>query len=1053
MTRMFWCFLIVLVARPIAAQFNSSIQGTVTDASQAAIADAPVLVANTTTGVTRKAITSVEGLYRVLSLAPGTYTIVVEKPGFLTTQQAGVTVGTNETVRADFTLQVGSLSEKVTVEGTSPLVETEQGRVSGQIDRRQLNDMPLNTRNLYNLLALQPGMTGRGLSAGYGTGSPGDSFAGESGPAINASGQRTEANSYTLDDTSVNSEARGGIANLTPNPESVQEVRVVSNNFSAVDGRSTGAQIQLISKSGANDLHGGVSYYFQNNTLASHNEFEAATPVFRRNLFGYTVGGPIIKNRTFFFTSYEGLRQSGGRAQSVVVETPQLRNYVLATRPNSIAAYFFKNFQPSADPTSAIRDLGSPGTGPNSTGPADGIPDIGSARFVPRYLRNGNQFSARLDHELRPGKDRLYGNFFRTWNYSINGTIRPAFDLPLSETSHYANLNYTHIFGPTMLSEFRVGMMRLVGLPDTPQRLDVPQIVIPGTSMRQLGNYPRGWFQTSYHMKEIFSWIRSAHTLKMGGELRRQYGAARNTPNYVPEYDFANILTFVTDSPLQMLRLVDPRTGTPGTVYTELRTTEFSLFINDDWKVRRNLTVNIGLRYENYGTYHDKENSLRNLIFGPGSSYTERLASAKVDSVSQFYPARNLNFAPRFGFAWDVNGKGKTTVRGGYGISFDRMGTVPMEAYRLSPPTRATATLGFFFGTPFTYSLGDPAKPYVGYPVDPGLQLGLDAHNGIKGARVSLTTVDPNLRMPYVHNWFFGLQRDLGGGIMVEANYTGTAGHHLLNAYNPNRFVGDLLTGQFHGFNPSFSTITMMESTSNSIYHGGTVQVKRHFNRGFTVQAAYTFGKAIDDTDASNVIVNYQDAANRRNERALSGFDVPQKLSLVGVWDLPFFKSPGISNKLLGGWTFSGFAIMEKGRPLTVVTTAAYPAGDFNADGSPGDRPNAPAAGVARGGWTRSNYLAGLFPASVFPKPAPGTNGNLGRSTFRGPGFAETDLGLSKKFSLVERVSMQVRVDAFNAFNRVNLDDPIMDLASANFGKSVTTATPRLFQLGLRVEF
>jgi hypothetical protein len=199
--------------------------------------------------------------------------------------------------------------------------------------------------------------------------------------------------------------------------------------------------------------------------------------------------------------------------------------------------------------------------------------------------------------------------------------------------------------------------------------------------------------------------------------------------------------------------------------------------------------------------------------------------------------------------------------------------------------------------------------------------------------------------------------------------------------------------------------------------------------------------------------VNYQDAANRRNERALAGFDVPQKLTLGGVWDLPFFKRPGVTNKLLGGWIFSGFTIMEKGRPLTVITTAAYPAGDFNADGSPGDRPNAPAAGVALGGWTRSNYLAGLFPASVFPKPAPGTNGNLGRSILRGPGFAETDLALAKRFSLVERVSMQVRVDAFNAFNRVNLDDPIMDLASANFGKSVTTATPRLFQLGLRIEF
>ena len=1041
---------------PLRAQFGSSIQGTVTDVSQGVIPQATVTVTNTTTGVKRETATSAEGLYRVLSLAAGTYTIMVEKTGFLSAQREGVLVEINETVRADVTLRVGAVAEKVTVVGAAPLVETEQGRVSGQIDTRQVRDLPLNTRNVLNLLALSPGMTGRGLSGGYGTGAPGDSYAGESAPSIYASGQRFDANSYTLDDTSINSEARGGITNLTPNADSVQEVRVVSNNFSAVDGRNTGAQIQIISKSGTNEFHGGASIYHQNNRLASRNEFEAATPVFRRNLFGYTFGGPVIKNRLFFFTSYEGLRQSGGRASQVVVETPQLRDWVLQNRPNSIAAQFFKQFQPIADPTSGFRDVGSVpaiGTPPNTFGPADGIPDIGSARFVPHLSRSGNQFSGRADYELKPGKDRLYGNFYRTWNYTINGTIRPVFDLPLTETTTYGNLNYTHIFSPTQLNEARLGVMRLVGTPDTPQRLDIPQIVIPGMSMRNIGNWPRGWYQTNYQFKDIFSWIKSAHTLKIGGEVRRMYGAAQNTPNYVPQYDFSNILTFANDAALQMTRLVDPRDGTPGPVYTELRVTEWALFINDDWKLKRNLTVNAGLRYENYGVWHDKENTLRQLLFGQGTNYAERLVNAKVDFVSQFYPSGNLNFAPRLGFAWDVGGQAKTTVRGGYGIAYDRLPTVPMETYRVSPPLRATAVLGYFFGTPFTYSLGDTSKPYYGYPVDPSLKVGLDSRNGIKGARVALTTVDPNLRSPYTHNWFFGVQRDLGHAMVVEVNYIGSAGHRLLNAYNPNRYAGDLLTGQFHGYNPSFSTITMMESTSNSIYHGATVQVRRQFRQGFSLQGAYTFGKAIDDTDVSNVLTNYQDAANRRNERALAGYDVPQKLSLAGVWDLPFFRGPGALHSVLGGWSLSGFAILEKGRPLNVITTAAYPAGDFNADGSPGDRPNAPAADVARAGWSRSDYLTGLWPASVFPKPAAGANGNLGRNVFRGPGFAETDLSLAKRFRLLERLSIMVRADVFNAFNRVNLEDPVVDLANANFGKSVTTNTPRLYQLGARVEF
>ena len=1039
---------------PLLAQFNSAIQGTVSDASQGTIPGATVRVINVTTDVVRQATTTSDGLYRVLSLAPGEYKVIVEKPGFQTVERGSVTVALNETARVDFQLTVGSLSEKVTVEAAPPLVETEEGRVSGQIDSRQLQEMPLNTRNVLNLLALQPGVTGRGLSAGYGTGSPGDSFAGETAPSVYASGQRFEANNYTLDDTSVTSEARPGVTNVVPNPDAVQEVRVVANNFSAVDGRDTGAQIQMITKAGTNQFHGTAHFYNQNNQLASRNVFEAATPVFRRNLVGGTFGGPLIKNRTFFFFSYEGLRQSGGRAQAVVVETPQLRNYVQQTRPNSIAALFFTKFQPIANPTSNIRDVGSPGVGPNTIGPLDGIPDIGSATFVPHYERDGNQFSLRIDHELRPGKDRLYGTAFKTWNDSVNGTIRPAFDLPLNELTEFLNINHTHIFNANQLNEFRAGVSRLVGTPTTPNNLEIPQIVIPGISMRQLGSWPRGWAQTSYNYKDVYSLIKSAHAIKFGGELRKQYGGAHNTPNYIPQYDFANIMTFVTDSPLQMTRLVDPRTGIPATVDTQLRFTEWALFVNDDWKVRRNVTVNLGLRYENYGTISDKQNSLRNFIFGTGSNYAQRVATGRADSVSQFYPTDNSNFAPRFGLAWDVRGNAKTVVRAGYGISYDRIPTLPAENYRLNPPLRATAVLGYFFGTPtFNYSLGDTSKPYYGYPVNPALQVGLNAQGGINGARVSLQSVDPNLRSPMVHNWLFGIQQDLGHSTLFSIDYMGTAGHHLLNAININRYAGDLLDGQFNGLNPSFSSITQLQSTSNSIYHGVTVQLKRQFKQGFSIQGVYTYSAAIDDTDMGVAATLWQDASNRQAERGRAGFDIPHRLSMVGSWELPFFKRSGWTEKILGNWHISGFAILEKGDALTVTSTASYPNGDFNADGSGGDRPNAPLGSLKTDGFTRSDYLTGLFPASAFPKPALGTNGNLGRSTYRGPGFAQTDLSLSKTFKATERLSIRIQADAFNAFNRVNLVDPVMDLASINFGKSTSTNTPRLYQLGAKIQF
>src|SRR5262245_31001916 len=383
---------ILIVPALASAQFSAAIQGTVTDAQKAVVAEAIVMVTHTASGVTREATTSPEGVFRVPSLAPGTYQLQVVKPGFLTAQREAVNVGVSETVRVDVTLEVSGVKESVTVTTQAPVVETEQGRVSGRVDRLQLQEMPLSGRNLYNLIALQPGVTGKGVSASIsGGGGADDSFAGESAPRINASGQRDEANNFTVDQTSTNGVARGGITNLTPNTESVEEVRVVSNNFSAVDGRSPGAQVQVITKSGTNQFCGSGSYYFQGDQLTAKNVFESSVPKFDKNQFGYSFGGPIVKNQLFFFTSYEGLRQTGARGSSFTVETPQFRNFIQSTRPNSIAAQLLREFAPAVDPTTDFRDLGSPAPGANTIGPADGILDVGSAFYVPEGWRRGNQ--------------------------------------------------------------------------------------------------------------------------------------------------------------------------------------------------------------------------------------------------------------------------------------------------------------------------------------------------------------------------------------------------------------------------------------------------------------------------------------------------------------------------------------------------------------------------------------------------------------------------------------------------------------------------------------
>ena len=428
-------FLLLLLQLPLPAQYSSSIQGIVSDRSGAVIPGASVTVVNEATGVARSITTTGDGFFRVVDLGPGKYDVAVNRSGFQTSEQKGVLLAGSETVRVNVTLELGSVSEKISVEAQVPQVETEQGRISGNITAQELRELPLNGRNLYNVLALEPGVSGRGLASTFGAGGGGtnnDSFAAENQPEMYASGQRVESNSYMIDDMSVNSLARGGVANLTPNPDSVAEVRVVANNFSAVNGRGSGGQVEMISKSGTNSLHGGASEFFQNNSLADRNEFESSVPVFRRNEFNGFLGGPVKKNRIFFFTSYDGLRQGGARAQIYNIETSQFASYVEQSRPNSIAAKLFSVGTPAAYPTYNFKTLAA--TSGGIVAPT-GMNEIGSVAYAPEAYRNGNQISGRIDAELRPGKDTLFGNFYRTWAHTLNGGIRPEFNFAAANTA------------------------------------------------------------------------------------------------------------------------------------------------------------------------------------------------------------------------------------------------------------------------------------------------------------------------------------------------------------------------------------------------------------------------------------------------------------------------------------------------------------------------------------------------------------------------------------------------------------------------------------------
>ncbi len=454
--------LFAVFAMLATAQFNCSILGIVTDPSGAVVANASVVVTNVDTGTKRDAKTDVSGLYRVISLPPGNYQVQVGAPGFRSTTRKDISVGTPETARVDFSLEVGTSTESVTVTASASEVETEKATNASVFTQEAIKDLPVNGNNVYDLLALQPGVTGRAFSYSGGANANAP-FGSHPSVAINASGARADSNSFMVDGASAGGVADGGTVTIQPNPDSVEELKVNTNTYSTEYGRNSGAQVEVVTKGGTNEFHGSAFENFTNNTLAARNEFTATLSPFRRNQFGYQFGGPIRKNRLFFFTSYDGLRAGGGQAAAATVETQAFANYVEQTYPNSIAAKLFQEFPPVAYATYNFKNLGTPVPGsPTATGSSNGIFTIGTVNYVPNVNYTGNQYSGRIDYDLRPDKDRVFVNYYNMHSVELSGGARPEFNRPEDDFDELLSLNETHIFSPTFINEFKFGLNRTV---------------------------------------------------------------------------------------------------------------------------------------------------------------------------------------------------------------------------------------------------------------------------------------------------------------------------------------------------------------------------------------------------------------------------------------------------------------------------------------------------------------------------------------------------------------------------------------------------------------
>ncbi|HEY7306445.1 MAG TPA: carboxypeptidase regulatory-like domain-containing protein [Bryobacteraceae bacterium] len=1082
-----WLTALALSAPAILyGQFTSAIEGRVSDPSDAAVPKAVVTVENPATGLKRVVEASEVGYYRVGSLSPGNYTVRVTAAGFDTAVYENVLLENDQTKTFNLALKLGKPSTAVTVTSEVPLVETGEAKVSGHIDQKEVANLPLVGRNFMTLVVLTPGVTG--LPSGGGQAyaqATGDVFSAEYGVNLNANGQRAESNNFQVDNASVNGSPRGGVTNFSPSADAVQELRVSVNNFSAEYGRNSSAIVNAITKSGTNDFHGTAGWYHTNNHLTARNSvFQPQVPVFQRNEANGTIGGPVIKNRLFFFGSVDVLRSGVGSSFSASAITPEFASFIGQHYPNNISAKLVSSFPSQlvklSDGLTAGTVAGSSCSGSGSIKTPVGslpcnMPLTFNGAFSATLPRNGLQWFTREDYSFRDGKDRIYGSGGRTTLDQVafgQPNVYPAFTAPSNEYTAYWNANWTHVFSPTILNEAQWSGTRAWGT-DPVSHGEVPLINVPGIASYGTGFSDATFIQNNENWNDVLSINRGSHAFKTGGIVQCGSGCPgagalfHNTYTRVV-YDFNNIFDFAKDDPFEETNIgFDPKTGKQTGPDFRPVYVNFGAFFQDDWKVKRNLTLSLGVRWEVYLNPWDKDNLYVSAEFPQGSNYLERIADLKP-VVKQPHDGSDWNnFAPRFGFAWDPRSDGKTSIRGGFGMFYDRASGQFYNDAGTSLPVIALAVASKQNGIPPVYGLStSSASPWL-FPAPP-INVGLDSKNGLIGIPASISVWDPKMRAMYTSNYFFGIQHSFGTNWALEANYVGSKGTKTYMGFDVNRYSGDLLDGTLNRINSSFAGIGYGQARGSSFYNGANVSLRKRYSHGLDLQVAYTYGKAIDTSSSFGLGLNVVDANNLNAERGLADFDVRQKLALSLLYETPRLHGNAFFS-FLSAWELGAVTILQSGTPFDVFCSSSFSpvtnasgavigntGCDYNADGFNHDRPNAPSFGGYLGGMSRQQYLDGMFQASDFPAPAPGQDGNLGKNMYFGPGYANTNFNVVKHFPLHmlgERGVLDFRGEFFNLFNRVNLSSIANDLSSSQFGRATTALGGRNVQFGLRLAF
>jgi Carboxypeptidase regulatory-like domain len=1154
---------IVLSAVMAQAQYRASIQGTVTDAQGAIVSDATVTLTDQETNRQLQATTNSAGVYNFSGLPPSKYTLKVDKTGFKKYVAKDVQIIAEQANSFNVQLDVGATSETVTVNGNAvPLIDTETSNLSGTVTNQEIQRLPSFGRDVFQLLQLAPGAFGDGAQGGGGgtANLPGSSMGGsggtdgifkiENGGQITANGARAGDNNYQIDGVGTTSVTWGGASVVTPNEDSVKEVKILTDNYDAENGRYRGAQVQVISQNGTNNYHG--SFFFKAHrpgldAFTKYNGYNSDTPGCqntkaggycgnvrddgRFNDWGGTLGGPILHNRLFGFFSYEtiangAIQGNGGAWYETSAFRPLAASGTNAAKflsypgvaPNGgtqvdhdctfiglvegtnchfIAGQGLNLGSPLTAPL-GTRDAGylsnsSPGTGGDGTGGPNNLGTIADIAFIQGTQEPNNsthrQYNGRVDFNAT-SKDLIAFSFYYVPNSStgLNGNGDRTMNLFNSTyKNRAATLLYDHTFGTSMANEARInaaGWLEkdLVSNPNAPWGL--PQVSFNGTGNINPQGYGIGSFngfdQWTYAAKDVLTKIHGAHTMKMGGEFTHLLSV--DAPFWAdrPGYSFNNIWDFLNDAPVSENAQFDPQTGVPSALSKNLRDNIIGLFFQDNYKLRPNLTVTAGLRWEYFGPISEKNGKLASVVLGSGAA---EFTGLHIRTGGSQLNAQKANFGPQLGFAWSPRGLAgrdlgsRLVLRGGFGIAYNGVAQSNTLDVRFNPPfvdngqsLACPNGLGTA-GCNLTYIGTFPANVHSpnGYASNPNAIVKFDSNNlpidpttGLPKCCVDLTALPANLPTTYDLHYTLGAEYDLGHQWVASVGYQGSQTRHLTdhyNLYNPASAAGI-------PFNPVVHGITLYANDGSGHFNALLLEARHSFSRSFQLDTQYRLSHTMDSGSNAYAGGNYQ--WNLATLFATSDYDVRHAFKVYGVWSPTIFHgSRSWAEKVAGGWSLSGILNAHTGFPWTPVyntgnngevTGGFDPVFSFgkNAGGSSSDagsgnlqpsaynggfkpNPRGSTAFDANSFFTPPTVVPGTLFDCLFPNPpvsecpsgqqAPGPlpTPPIARNSLRGPDYFDIDATLSKSFGLPpmkvlgEGAKIEFRANFYNLFNKLNL--------------------------------